>query len=142
LHKLGHRIHAEQWQEPSIQLIGFLALAGQGQLKQLDGLARKGIHQSGDPAGRAGTHCLHQHIVHADEDLEPIAQHLANGHHPAHIRARLFDRLQVLVLGRKLREVWRQKVGLVSDRVVVEHAGQAGGPDDRGDVLLHLAPVG
>ena len=69
-------------------------------------------------------------VVYADEDFEAVAEDTADGCDAANVGAGLFDGGEVGMFLGEFGDLFREKVGLVRDGVVVEHAGQAGGGDD------------
>src|SRR5580658_7778469 len=141
LDELGNRIQTQQRQEPAIQferLRGFSFLAV---VEQVDGFARQSIGEPGDPSSGADSDAFQDGVVHADKQNQAIADESANRADPAHVGARFLYRMQILVLVRKLLNLFGKKIGSVRDRVIVQHAGESGGFQNGGDVGLHFTPV-
>ena len=67
LYKLGHGIQAQQGQEPTVKGVQLRRWSTLCQVEEAHRFFRKCVHESRDPAGRACSDTLDNHIVHANE---------------------------------------------------------------------------
>src|ERR1700744_4343804 len=79
LHKLRHRIHAQQGQEPAIELESLILLAGTRQMEERDRLGGECIHKARSPTHAAGGDSFHDGVVPPEENAESVANKAANG---------------------------------------------------------------
>ena len=105
-----------------------------GQIEEFDRLCGICVDEAGDPAFSSRADTLDENVIHADEYVETIAQHFADGRDAANVGAGFFYRVKVLVLRGEFSDLLGQEVGFVGDGIVVEHAGERGRGDDGGDV--------
>ncbi len=85
LDEFGHCVHAEERQEPAVELECLSGSAPAGEVEEIDGLLREGVYETCNPSHGSSSNAFHDGVVDADEHGESIGEQSANCGNPADI---------------------------------------------------------
>src|SRR6185369_15228573 len=141
LHEFWVRIEVQQRGEPAIKLPRLVPLPAAGQLPEILVLVRKRDAAAADPAVNAKNCTLQDQVVHAGKNGVTVADPVANVRDATRVGGAFLECDEVFLI-REFGEQFRGDIVSVTDRVVVNHDGQAGGVRYGAEVRERLSRVG
>src|SRR5262245_56181668 len=137
LHELDVRVEMQQRGEPTIKLTGFVPLAASREFPEVLVFGRERDATTGHPAVDPKDGRLERQIIDAGENRVTVPYPVVQVGNAARVARAFFERDKIFLTRQLCEHLWCDVVR-VTDRVIVDHDGQAGGTSYSAEVAHGL----